>query len=137
MLNLKSTSKILKTLTYKIIVLSFAICVLSLFSPAYAACNPGIAGDCPAGLKELEDLFSNIISVIVSLGFLVMFIMLIRAGIKYLTSGGDPKSISAAHQTVTWALLGIVFMAVAWLILQLIKEFTGINVTLFNLKVLF
>ena len=53
-----------------------------------------------------------------------------------ITSGGEPKAISAAHQTFTWALLGIVIMAVTWVIMLLIKAFTGIDVTTFNVNVL-
>ena len=90
----------------------------------------------PAGLQQIEDVFRNVISVVVGLAFIVSLVMLIFAGIKYLTSGGEPKAIQAAHQTVTWALLGILFMAIAWLILQLIHNFTGIDVTVFNVKAL-
>ena len=93
-------------------------------------------GPPPAGLKEIEDVFKNVVSVVVGLGFVALLVMLIWAGFKYLTSGGEPKAVQAAHQTVTWALLGVVFMAVAWIVLQLIKAFTGIDVTIFNIKVL-
>lgn len=91
----------------------------------------------PAGLQQIEDLFKNLISVIVGIGFIALLVMLVWAGFKYLTSGGDQKNIQAAHQVVTWAFLGIFLMALAWLILQLIKNFTGIDVTIFNTKVLF
>lgn len=94
-------------------------------------------GPLPAGLKELEDIFTNVISVIVGLGFITLLVMLVLAGIKYLTSGGEPKAIQSAHQAVTWALLGIVLMAVAWIVLQLVKVFTGIDVTFFNIRTLF
>lgn len=94
------------------------------------------SGPCPAGLTELEELFKNVISVIVGLGFVGTFVLLVWAGIKYLTSGGEPKAIQTAHQTVTWALLGVVFMAIAWIVLQLLKVFTGVDVTVFDLKVL-
>lgn len=93
-------------------------------------------GPDPAGLKEIEQVFSNVISVIVGLGFIATLVMLILAGFKYLTSGGEPKAIQQAHLTVTWALLGILFLAIAWLILQLIQAFTGIEVTVFNVKTL-
>lgn len=89
-----------------------------------------------AGLNEIEQVFKNVISVIVGIGFIAMLVTLIWAGIKYLTSGGEPKAVQSAHQTVTWALLGIIFMAIAWLILQLIHAFTGIDVTAFDIKAL-
>jgi len=91
----------------------------------------------PAGLDQIEATFKNIISVIVGIGFITLLAMLVWAGFKYLTSGGEPKAIQQAHQTVTWALLGVVFMIIAWIVLQLIKAFSGVDVTIFNTKVLF
>lgn len=110
--------------------------VHGLVKTAYAACNPDIPGDCPAGLDQIEQVFRNVVSVVVGLAFVTLLVMLVWAGIKYLISGGEPKAIQSAHQTVTWALLGVVFMAIAWIVLQLIKAFTGIDVTIFNIKVL-
>lgn len=89
-----------------------------------------------AGLTQIEQVFSSVISVIAGLGFVALLVMVILAGFKYLTSGGEPKAVQQAHQTITWALLGVVFMAIAWLILQLIYAFTGVDVTKFNTKVL-
>lgn len=93
-------------------------------------------GPDPAGLDQIEQVFSSVISVAVGLGFIALLTLLISAGFKYLISGGEPKAIQAAHQTVTWALLGVVFMAVAWLILQLIETFTGVKVTVFDIRAL-
>lgn len=104
---------------------------LSLITTVYAVNGPDAAG-----LDQIEQVVANVISVMVGLGFIAMLVMLIMAGIKYLTSAGEPKAVQSAHNTVTWALLGVVFMAIAWLILQLIKVFTGIDVTIFNIKVL-
>lgn len=87
-----------------------------------------------AGLNEIEAMVGNIISTAVGLGFIALLILLVMGGFKYLTSGGEPKAVQAAHQTLTWAILGIFFMAIAWLILQLISGFTGVNVTVFDIK---
>lgn len=90
----------------------------------------------PAGLAQIEQVFGNILSVVVGLAFVVLLVMLTWAGIKYLTSGGEPKAIQAAHLTVTWALLGVLFLAIAWIILQLIHAVTGVDVTIFNIRAL-
>lgn len=90
----------------------------------------------PAGLQELQNVVGNIISSIVGLGIISMFVMLALAGYKYLRSGGDPKSLEAAKSTITWALLGIVFMAVTWLVLQLIETATDVKITSFNIGAL-
>lgn len=116
-----------------------ALILILYTSPAYAACDPNIpidqrSADCPAGLDQIEQMIGNVIFAAVGLGFIAMLILLIMAGFKYLTSGGEPKAIQSAHHTVTWALLGMLFMAIAWLILQLIFAFTGIDVTIFDIK---
>lgn len=90
----------------------------------------------PAGLDQIEQVFTGFISAAVFLAFVASLVMLIMAGIKYLTSGGEPKAVQTAHQTATWALLGILFFAIAWLLLKLIQGFTGIPVTVFDIKIL-
>lgn len=93
-------------------------------------------GPPPAGLNDFEALVGNVISVIVGLGFVATLVLVIMTGIKYVTSGGEPKAVQAAHYTLTWALLGLFFMALAWIILQLIESFTGIKVTIFDIQAL-
>ncbi len=109
----------------------------SLFtSTVYAASTPNPAlGPEPAGLNNIEATFGKFISVSVGIAFVALFIMLIWAGFKYLTSGGEPKAIQAAALTITWAGLGILFLALAWLILILISSFTGVDVTIFDIKI--
>lgn len=93
-------------------------------------------GPPPAGLDDIQQTIGRIISVIVGLGFIAMLVLVIWSGFKFLISGGEPKAIQAARQTLTWAFLGIVFMIIAWLVLQLVHIFTGIDVTVFNIKAL-
>lgn len=84
--------------------------------------------------KCFEAVFSRILSVIVSLGVLALFIMLVIGGFKYLTSGGDQKKTASAQQTMTYAVLGIVLMTVAFLIFKIIEVFTGVNITTFTIQ---
>lgn len=88
-------------------------------------------GPGPAGIDQLQQLILRIINLSVGLAFVALLIMLIYGGIKYLISGGDPKVLPAASHTITWAILGIVFLILAWLILKLIHAFTGVDVTQF------
>ena len=103
----------------------------------FTQCQPRSSGAPPgsttnfgpdaAGLSQIELIFGRVISLFVGGMFVALFIVLVWAGIKFLTSGGDPKTLEAARNTVTWALLGILFLAIAWLVLQLIAAFTGIE----------
>ncbi len=90
----------------------------------------------PAGLTQIEEMVGRVINLFVGLSFIALVVMLVWAGIKFLTSGGEPKSIQSASQTVTWALLGMLFLVIVWLVLQLVANFTGIDVLKgFNIKV--
>lgn len=126
----------------KLFIINWVILVYGAFTKqVFATChgaglfNPNL-GCQPAGLTQFEELFQNIISVSVGLAFVALAVVLVWAGIKYLTSGGDAKSISSATQTVTWGLLGILFLAISWLILLLIQAFTGIRLTNFDIRTL-
>jgi len=84
-------------------------------------------------LKYLECIFGNVVTIILGLAGIVLFIMLIVGGFRYITSGGDPKSVEAARKTLTSAIGGIVLIALAFLILKFIEVFTGVPVTEFKI----
>lgn len=86
-----------------------------------------------ASIQCLVPLFVNVVQAVVGLGAVALFIMLLSGGFNFLFSQGDPKKLEAARGTITQALAGIVVMSLAYLILLTIQNFTGVNVTLFNL----
>lgn len=93
--------------------------------------------DGPAGIKQIQELILRIINLSVGLVFVILIIVLAVGGIKFLTSGGDQKNVQSARSLVTWAIVGVVFMALAWIVLLLVEALTGVEVTQFNLCVLF
>lgn len=106
-----------------------------LIPQAYAAAWTGdcVSQEGVATIKGIECLFENLISPIPTLLALVAVGMIIMAGIKLITAGGDPKAVASAWSTFTWAVVGLILLAVAWLILIVIKNFTGADVTQFSL----
>jgi magnesium-transporting ATPase (P-type) len=95
--------------------------ILIFPSTVFAANNPG-----PAGILQLQQLIVRIIGLIGEVAFIVLTIMLVVAGFKYITSEGDQKKLQQAHDTTTWAILGIVFLVIGWLVLRLIEAYTGL-----------
>lgn len=83
-------------------------------------------------LKWFDTLFGNVVSIILALGGVILFIMLIKGGFSYITSGGEAKAAESARKTITSALFGIVLLALAYLFLVFIKQFTGVDVTKFS-----
>ena len=98
-------------------------------SPIFAA---EWSGDV-AKIQDFNVVFQNIAQVIVYFAGIVFFIMFIRGGFSYLTSGGDPKKTAKATSTLTMAVIGIVGVIISYLVIKFIGTFTGVNVTEFNI----
>lgn len=84
-----------------------------------------------ATIQGFNCLFANIAQVIIYFAGIVFFIMFIKGGFSYLTSGGDPKKAAKATSTLTMSIIGIVGVIVSFLIIKFIGTFTGVNVTEF------
>lgn len=86
-----------------------------------------------ATLKCLECIFQNILNIVIRLAGIAVFIFIIIGGFKYLTSGGDPKATESAKNTLTYAILGLALLILAWFILLFVEKFTGVKVTEFKI----
>src|SRR3989344_5578069 len=86
-------------------------------------------------LSDLESVFENVVRGVLGFTLIILFIMIIIGGYKYLTSGGDPKSLESAKATLTYAIAGVLLISLSYLILILIQETTGTNITNFRLVV--
>lgn len=70
-------------------------------------------------------VFENIIlAALVFVGVLAIF-MIVFAGIKYITSGGDPKQVEGAKSTLTWAIVGLLLILLSFFIINIIGFITG------------
>jgi len=84
-------------------------------------------------LAGIECIFQIILNYALRFAGLAVFIMLIVGGFKYITAGGDPKKTEEANHTLTYAVFGLALIIISWFVLLLIKNFTGIDVTVFTL----
>jgi hypothetical protein len=82
-------------------------------------------------IKGFEYIFNNILTVALAFAGIVLFILIIVSGFKFITAGGEPPKIEAARKTLTSALAGIVFIVLSYLILRMIQIFTGVDITTF------
>ena len=95
----------------------------------------GYVVDGAATFQSIECIILAILRTAIPLAGVAAFVMLLVVGFKYLTAGGDPKKAEAAQKTITFAILGLALMLGGWLILLLIGELTGVNVTQFDLGI--
>lgn len=89
----------------------------------------------PTGCFELSTVFTTVVSSIGILFGFGFFVMMVYGGMKYLLSGGDPKAVQGAKDTITWAIIGLALLALSYTILLIISAFTGVDVTRFRIGV--
>lgn len=68
------------------------------------------SGDGTVAIKNLAKKLINVFSIIVGI---IAVIMLIFGGFKYITSGGDSNSITGAKNTLIYAIVGLLIVALA------------------------
>ncbi|HSX09198.1 MAG TPA: hypothetical protein VLF93_03530 [Candidatus Saccharimonadales bacterium] len=104
--------------------------ILSLFllvvpQPAQAVDWGGCVQDGVATLQCIPIVFSNIVTAALEFVGAVAVILLVYAGIRLVTSGGDPKQVNAARQIITYAIIGLVVVLSSFAIIFLISYLTG------------
>lgn len=85
----------------------------------------------PATIQDFQGIVKTILNLAVQFAGIAVFILLLVGGFKYLTSGGNPEAKKSASGTITYAILGLALLLGSWLILLLIQEITGVEVTKF------
>jgi len=98
-----------------------AVSIASLF-PVFTA--KAFADDAPPQLDlsqwgaKLDVVIANILNVLI----IVAVVMVMYAGIMYMFAAGDPGKIKQAQGTITWAVIGLVFVVVIKAIMLLVTE---------------
>lgn len=123
---------------------SFFLFIFSFFiffpSPAWAVCYKSV--EVPEGSDNwvqvatvgcLELYIQKAINFIFPLAAAVALLFLILGGIKFITSGGDPKSAEGAKKTMTYALAGLAVIFLVWFIFWVIKQMTGVDLRQFDI----
>lgn len=97
------------------------------------ACDP-VKGCPAAGIIQVQQLLTRIINISTTIAFMAVTVWLVWGALKFfITSGGDPKALAQAWSSMTWALMGLFFLALAYLVLKLIYAVTGAPVHYFCL----
>lgn len=86
------------------------------FTEAPGQCNVA-ATDATSRINEIVHTIVNLLSAIVGI---VAVIMIIVGGFRYITSGGNDTSVTAAKNTILYAVIGLVIVALA----QVLVRFT-------------
>lgn len=83
------------------------------------------AGDCSSSeVTGAQDTVTKIIATVINILSVVVgaisVVMIIIGGLKYITSGGDSGNVSGAKNTILYAVVGLVVVALAQIIVKFV-----------------
>jgi amino acid transporter len=77
------------------------------------------------GTKTVDKLVADIINLVSSIVGIIAVIMIIYAGFRYVTSGGSDDAVKGAKRTITYAVIGLVVVALAQIIVHFVLAKTA------------
>jgi hypothetical protein len=69
---------------------------------------------------NLNKLLTNAVNIFSIIVGVVAVIMIIVGGLRYITSGGDSTKVSGAKNTLIYAIIGLIIVALAQLIVHFV-----------------
>lgn len=82
--------------------------------------NPA-PSDAAGKFNNITHTLINVLTIIVGI---IAVIMIIVGGLRYVTSGGDANKVSAAKNTLLYAIIGLVIVALAQVIVNFVLDKT-------------
>lgn len=83
-------------------------------------------GDCKSqldgGTTRVNDIITDAINIFSIIVGIIAVIMIIVGGFKYITSGGDSGNITSAKNTIIYAVIGLVIVALAQFLVQFVLD---------------
>lgn len=89
------------------------------------ACLSTNQADCPASQDpdgSINRILTTIINIFSWVVGIVAVIMIIVAGIRFVLSGGDSGNVTSARNTIIYAIVGLVIVALAQIIVQFVLK---------------
>lgn len=96
--------------------------------PVFAA----LVGDTPNTLPQMETIAKNVFGVVTSLAGIAVFVMFAVGAFQVLTAGNNKENAQKAWATFTYAAIGAAGIILVWLTFLFLKEFTGLDLLIFN-----
>ena len=85
-----------------------------------AECSVDDSGQTAA--QRVDQIVKQIINIMSLVVGVVAVIMIIIGGFKYVTSGGDSGNVSGAKNTILYAVVGLVVVALAQVIVRFVVD---------------
>ena len=95
-----------------------------------AGANLDAEGNCDQGsideaTTSVNDIMTDVINIFSLVVGVVSVIMIIIGGLKYITSAGDSGNVSGAKNTILYAIIGLVIVALSQIIVRFVLAKVG------------
>lgn len=77
----------------------------------------------PPRIEEMFSGFDTFIDILLPLGVLIAVAFVVIGGYMWMTSAGNPDKVKQAQGTLTWAILGLIFVLLASLLIQTLIDY--------------
>lgn len=81
------------------------------------------------GFEKIGDFISNLLTILVAIGAIILLFMIVWGAYEWITSGGDKESVSRARGRITAAFIGLAVLAVAFALAVAAARFFGLDLT--------
>lgn len=82
--------------------------------------NPTASCSSSDATTQINNLIRTIINILSAVVGVVAVIMIIVGGLRYITSGGSDTSVTGAKNTILYAVIGLVVVALAQIIVRFV-----------------
>lgn len=82
--------------------------------------NADCSGDINTGTQTISTTIKRVVNIFSAIIGIVAVIMIIWGGFKYISSGGDSGNVTSAKNTIIYAVIGLIIVAMAQFIVQFV-----------------
>jgi type IV secretion system pilin len=101
------------------------IFVTSLLVVPIVVVAESIVIDNPLKAGTIQELIENISGFLFGVAMAVAVIVIVLAGIKFVTAGGEPAKIEEAKKMILYSVIGVAIMILANGLIQIIRNVLG------------
>lgn len=100
----------------------------------FSRCTVNVNGVQVATASCIRDIIITAINVAFIFAGSVSAFVIIFAGIRLVTSGGDPKQVEGARSAITYGVIGLVLVLLSVFIINIIGKITGVSCIQFGVN---
>jgi uncharacterized BrkB/YihY/UPF0761 family membrane protein len=103
----------------KLFLLLITLLLLVSFSDILAVSIPN-----PLGVSTFQDFIRKLAGFVQVLALAIAPIVIIYAGIRFVTAAGDPQKVKDAQKIIFWTLVGVIIISAAKAIIDFFQNIT-------------